>query len=198
MILSFAIFALAITAHEFAHGFCAYKLGDPTAKYAGRLTLNPLAHIDPFGTILLPLMLMLSGAPVIGWAKPVPINFWGLKNPKRDMALVGLAGPLANFLCAFLAASILKKFFLHNEYAIAPLISFIQINLALAVFNLIPIPPLDGSRLLLIFIPWGAMRLYNTLERYGFVILFILVWFRFIDKVIWPAVDFLIFFLLGR
>ena len=106
--LQFIVLIFAITVHEFAHGWVAYKLGDPTAKYMGRLTLNPLAHIDPFGTIILPLLLVLLRMPPIGWAKPVPVDFMSLNNPKRDMFWVGIAGPSANFALAFILSVIIK------------------------------------------------------------------------------------------
>ncbi len=109
-LLSVVIFFFAIIIHEYAHGWVANKLGDPTAKYSGRLTLNPLAHIDIIGTIILPLFLILTGNPVFGWAKPVPINYWNLKNPRKDMIWVGLAGPVANILLAVLANVILRNF----------------------------------------------------------------------------------------
>ncbi|MDP8298073.1 MAG: site-2 protease family protein, partial [Candidatus Orphnella occulta] len=110
IILQFVVLIFAITIHEFAHGFVAYKLGDPTAKYMGRLTLNPIAHIDPFGTIILPLLLTIAHIPPIGWAKPVPVDFMSLRNPKRDMLWVGLAGPAANFLLAALLSVLIKIF----------------------------------------------------------------------------------------
>lgn len=168
-------------------------LGDPTAKAAGRLTLNPLAHIDLIGTIIFPVFLFYltsrMGSPfVFGWAKPVPVNFYNLRNPKRDMMWVGLAGPASNLLMA-IGISILLKIGLipHN-----PIIdSFILINLILAVFNIIPVPPLDGSRVLMGLLPRDYARSYSRLEPYGFIVLIALIYLGVLHAVIWPIVIYL-------
>lgn len=188
ILLSLVIFFFAVVVHECAHGWCAYKLGDPTAKYAGRLTLNPLAHIDPFGTVLLPIMLIVMQSPFIfGWAKPVPINFRNLRDPRRDMLLVGLSGPLSNFILAFLISLLIKSGAV--SYSIIPVLQLaIIINLVLAVFNLIPIPPLDGSRILMGILPRNLTYLLISFERYGFVILFIFIWLGMFNHIIWPIV----------
>lgn len=190
LIISLAIFFSAVIIHEYCHGWVAYKLGDPTAKYAGRLTLNPLEHIDPFGTVLLPLMLIILRSPVIfGWAKPVPVNFWNLHNPRRDMIWVGLAGPTANFMLA-VAFSFLLKF--PAPGIIRELLSSaIMINLVLAVFNLMPIPPLDGSRVVSGILPYRVALAYNEWERYGTVVIFLLLFLGFFNVVIWPIVEIL-------
>lgn len=187
-ILSLAVFFSAVVVHEFAHGLVAFWLGDKTAKYAGRLTLNPLAHIDPVGTILLPILLIASKSPVVfGWAKPVPINYWGLRNPKRDILWVGLAGPLSNILMAFALSLAIKSLSL-------PLILLylarqaILVNLVLAVFNLMPIPPLDGSRVVISLLPAKFTGGYASFERYGFVILFVLLYLGFFERAIYPIV----------
>lgn len=191
--VSFALLLIAMTVHEFAHGLVAYKLGDSTAKLNGRLTLNPLSHIDPFWTILLPLVLFLStaGRFVFGAAKPVPVNYWSLKNPKRDMIWIGLAGPLANFILAFIIAGILR--FISFSPSIGNLLfNLLTINVVLAVFNLIPIPPLDGSKILIGILPASLSEQYANFERYGFVILFIFIWLGMFDRFLWPLVGFVI------
>lgn len=193
LIWQLLIFFFAVVIHEYAHGLVASLRGDRTAQYAGRLTLNPLAHIDPLGTILLPLLLLVSRSPVIfGWAKPVPINYWGLKNPKRDIILVGLAGPLAN-ICLAAALSLILKFSAALPFfAVSLIYQAIVVNLVLAVFNLIPVPPLDGSRVAIGLLPSSAARQYAAMEPYGFLILFILLYLRMFDYIIWPIVGFLL------
>lgn len=192
-IISFGLLLIAMTVHEFAHGLVAYKLGDPTARQSGRLTLNPLAHIDPFWTILLPLILFLSSAGnfVFGAAKPVPINYWALKNPKRDIIWIGLAGPFANFILAFIIAQVLKFVPFNGIFAYL-LLNLLTINVVLAVFNLIPIPPLDGSRVLMGLLPEDLSQQYAALERYGFIILFVFIWFGLFDRILWPVVGLVI------
>jgi Zn-dependent protease len=187
--VSFALLMIAMTVHEFAHGLVAYKLGDSTARLSGRLTLNPLAHIDPFWTVLLPLVLFLSssGNFVFGAAKPVPVNYWSLKNPKRDMIWIGLAGPAANFILAFTVAAILRFIPLQGTAAYL-FFHLLTINVVLAIFNLIPIPPLDGSKILMGLLPQQLSQSYASLERYGFIILFIFIWLGVFDRLLWPLV----------
>ena len=187
--VSFALLIIAMTVHEFAHGLVAYKLGDSTARLSGRLTLNPLAHIDPFWTILLPLVLFLSsgGNFLFGAARPVPINYWALKDPKRDIIWIGISGPLANLILAFIIAQVLK-FIPLPGIAAYPLLNLLMINVVLAVFNLMPIPPLDGSRVLMGLLPARLSEQYAQLERYGFIILFVFIWLGVFDRVLWPLV----------
>ena len=192
LVLSLVIFLFAIIIHEIAHGWVAYKLGDPTAKYAGRLTLNPMAHIDPFGMILLPLILTMMGSPVIfGWAKPVPVNFWNLKNPRRDMIWVGLAGPLANIIFAFALSLFLKININLPALIFSILIAGIYVNLVLAVFNLIPIPPLDGSRIVIGLLPRELAVYYIRLERFGIPLIFLLMFMGLFNYLIRPIVQIL-------
>jgi Zn-dependent protease len=187
IILSLAVFFSAVIVHEFAHAWMASRRGDPTAQRLGRLTLNPLAHIDPVGTLLLPLILIALRSPVLfGWAKPVPINFSSLKNPKRDMIWVGLAGPLANILLAVLVSFGLKTSLKDVPIVFSLIQSAIVINVVLAVFNLIPIPPLDGSRVLMGLLPMPLASRLAAFERYGFIILFALLYMGAFDKIVWP------------
>ncbi|MEO8558435.1 MAG: site-2 protease family protein [Rhodospirillales bacterium] len=166
---------LAITLHEAAHGFVADRLGDPTARLAGRLSLNPFRHIDPFGTVLLPGLLLLMHSPFLfGYAKPVPVNFRQLRHPRRDMALVAAAGPLTNLAIAIVAALLIRpaEALPYDAYrwVFANLFNAIQLNVILAVFNLLPIPPLDGGRVLVAILPPSLARPLASLERLGIVI----------------------------
>ena len=190
LILTLSIFFFAVIIHEYAHGWIAWKLGDWTARNAGRLTLNPLAHIDPIGTILLPLLLLATRSPVVfGWAKPVPVNFHSLGNPKKDMIWVGLAGPAANILFAILLSFILKFFALTGNLLLTKVLTTaIIINLVLAIFNILPIPPLDGSRVVMGMLPRELGIRYAKLEPYGFIIIFGLLYLGLIGSVIWPLV----------
>lgn len=162
----------AITLHEFAHGFVALLCGDGSAKMMGRLTLNPLKHIDPVGTIAVPIILYFSIGFVFGWARPVPVNFNALNRPKIDMALVALAGPFANLLMSF---GWLIAFYIAEKYSIKPLLMMaiigIQINLLLMLFNLIPLPPLDGSKVVSSFLTENLSYYYNKLEQYSLYII---------------------------
>ena len=192
-LISLVIFFAAVVIHEYAHGLAALWFGDNTAKYEGRLTLNPVAHIDPIGTILLPIFLIISKSPVIfGWAKPVPINYWGLRNPKRDIIWVGLAGPLANIGLAFILSLFLKADFGLSAYFVILLKQAVWINLVLAVFNLIPIPPLDGSRVAMGLLPSRLGALYASIEPYGFIILIVLLYMGFFDRFVGPVVNVLL------
>ncbi|MDD2483255.1 MAG: site-2 protease family protein [Candidatus Shapirobacteria bacterium] len=171
-IFSFIALIISITIHEFCHALTADRLGDPTPRSFGRLTLNPLAHADPVGTILLPLLSAFTGISTIGWAKPVPIDPYNLKNPKKDEILISLAGPVGNILLAVLCSLVSKIFGVQNIL----LYLLILINVSLAVFNLLPIPPLDGSKIFLNLLPQEkSLQWQETFDRYGFILLIILV-----------------------
>jgi len=179
----------AIIFHECAHGWVAYKCGDPTAKQAGRLTLNPIKHIDPIGTILIPgilIFLSIMGANriIFGWAKPVPVNFAKLRQPKRDMMLVGMAGPAINIIIAFIIAQMIRLG-MFQQYHDA-LGNIVFINLLLAIFNMIPIPPLDGSRLVMGLLPNSMAIHYVKLERFGILIVFGLLYLGLFEKLVLP------------
>lgn len=187
-ILSLIILVFSAILHEIAHGYVADRLGDPTARLMGRLTLDPRKHIDPFMTILLPLFLLLSGSPVLfGGAKPVPIDPFNLKEGRKDLALVSLAGPLTNILIAVIASLLFRIFFMTPilagfSYSMGGflqivLLQIIQINLLLAIFNLLPIPPLDGSKVFAMLLPEKEARAYLGIGTFGIAILFFLLFF---------------------
>jgi Zn-dependent protease len=203
----------AIVFHEVAHGWVAYHLGDPTAARMGRLTLNPISHIDLFGTVLLPLLMIIVGAPFLfGYAKPVPVNFYNLNHPKRDMVWVALAGPVTNLLLAFGSVLFLKFLlpFIRSSQdpfssilvtLLTPLAMMAErsvvINVVLAVFNAFPIPPLDGGRVLVGLLPEPHSTTLARLEPYGFLIVLVLLMTHVLDSIMGPAVRFLLTMLDG-
>jgi Zn-dependent protease len=207
IVISIIPILMAVILHEISHGFVAYKLGDPTAKMMGRLTLNPISHIDPFGTILMPLMLyaFTNGQFVFGYAKPVPINAMNFKNPKRDMAISAAAGPITNLLLAAVSVMLLKHFMAPLsmvippstvEVILNPLAMMLQaslfINVILAVFNMIPIPPLDGGRVLMGLLPFRQAMTLGRIEPFGFIIVIVLVATHISDVIILPVISFIV------
>jgi Zn-dependent protease len=203
---------VAITFHEVAHGYVAYRLGDPTAKMMGRLTLNPLAHVDPFGTILMPLALFIlsNGAFIFGSAKPVPVNFLNLRNPRRDGALVAAAGPGANILIAALSVVLFAaaaRFFSGGDGAgpyarglAAPVMKMLQysivFNIFIAAFNLIPVPPLDGGRIMVGLLPQRQAMALSRVEPYGMLVV-LLLWVTGLANYLIMPLQALVRFLVG-
>ena len=186
----------AITVHEVAHGWVALKLGDRTAQMMGRLTLNPFKHIDPIGTLLVPGILLVLGGFIFGWAKPVPVSFQNLRRPKADMAWVALAGPMANLVMALiwaLAAKIGLSLAQTGSGIGEPMlfmgVAGILINAMLMMLNLLPLPPLDGGRVLVSVLPGPLSWQVSRLEPYGFVILLALLFFGLLGLILWPLVS---------
>ena len=192
-----AIYALpvifAITVHEAAHGFAARFFGDMTADRAGRITLNPLKHIDPIGTILLPALTLLVGGILFGWAKPVPVDFSRLRNPKRDMLWVAAAGPASNFVMALFWALMIKLSVTAPNIYSEPMALMgqagVMINVVLMVLNLLPLPPLDGGRIAVSLLPNHLAFKYAQIERYGFMILIVLLATGILNRIMEPFID---------
>jgi len=198
IIILIIILLFSVIFHEMAHGWMAYFLGDPTAKNAGRLTLNPIKHIDPIGTIFLPLMLLIitmGRGPIFGWAKPVPINPFNFKDKKNDSAKVAAAGPISNIILALIFGLTLR--FTHTFLPLQTSLIFlyiVQINFLLAIFNLLPIPPLDGSHILFAFFPLDPKTRFFLLQYGIFILIFFIVFF---GEYIFMFVNFLTQYLTG-
>ena len=182
--IGFIVLLFSLTVHEMAHAWTADRLGDPTARLLGRVTLNPVAHADPIGTVLFPLIAMITGAPLIGWAKPVPVNIRQLRHHERDYVLVAAAGPASNIVMAVAAALLLavmpiSPVVLGEANASAPLASLltqmVRLNVLLAVFNMLPIPPLDGGNVLSGLLPRRIAYTFDQIRPYGFLILYAII-----------------------
>jgi len=180
-IFSLIVLLFSVIIHELAHGYVAFSLGDPTAKYEGRLTLNPLKHLDPFGSVILPLLLLFATAgqgPIFGWAKPVPINPYNLRDQKWGTLKVAIAGPATNFCIAIIFGLIIRVVNLPQTVPFVELLGIITLyNFLWGLFNLVPIPPLDGSWILFRFLPDGATRAKMFLQQYGLFILIFCIFF---------------------
>jgi Zn-dependent protease len=188
-IFSFGLLLIAMSIHEFAHALVAYFCGDDTAKSLGRLSINPFTHIDLIGTVIMPLFLFIAtqGRFIFGSAKPVPINYLLLRNPKRDIIWIGIAGPFVNILTAYLLGLILHFISLNSILGII-VRNLAVINLVLGIFNLIPIPPLDGSRIVMGILPSSLSKIYVSFEPYGIIIIMFLLFLGLFDKVVFPLV----------
>lgn len=204
------VLLLAISAHEAAHAWMSYKFGDDTARLLGRITLNPVAHTDPIGTLLIPILMFISSSagqsiPLIGWGKPTPVNPLRWRNKDLANVMVSLAGILTNLLIAGIAFIILKVLIMNGGRAVLPesvgepiwlfLVQMLIMNVSLAVFNLLPFPPLDGSKVLDTFLPASARPLMEIFEQYGFIILIFLMWMGVFGAIISPVIQFVVFLL---
>jgi Zn-dependent protease len=196
-VFQLVVLLFSVILHEVAHGYTALYLGDPTAKSAGRLTLNPIKHMDPWGTVVLPLFLILIRSPfLVGWARPVPVNPYLMRDPKRGMMLVGAAGPLANIGLILLSALALRVLPLSTSPILFDLLKYCcAINIILALFNLVPVPPLDGSKVVAGILPPKMRDVYVGLESYGIFIVIALLYLGLLDQVIVPLYRVIFYFL---
>jgi Zn-dependent protease len=198
-LVGFSIILVSLTIHEAAHAWTADRLGDPTARMLGRVSLNPIVHIDPIGTILLPLVAAISGLPIIGWAKPVPVNISRLRHHRRDFMFVAAAGPASNLAQAAIVALVVRLLAgadAERGLLVAILVAAVQINLLLAFFNLVPVPPLDGGNVLAGLLPESAAALLDGLRQYGFILLYALMLSGILTQLIRPPTQFLMELLL--
>ena len=198
ILIGFIVLVGSLSFHEAAHAWTADRLGDPTARRLGRVSLNPAVHVDPIGTILFPLIAMLTNLPLIGWAKPVPVNASNLHQPRRDFTVIAAAGPVSNLLLAAVGALIWRlagpAIATGDTLAtVGPLGTLIfvavEINVLLAVFNMIPVPPLDGGNVLAGLLPYRFMATFNRLRPWGFIILYVLMLSGILGAIVWPVAD---------
>ncbi|MDO8678387.1 MAG: site-2 protease family protein [Acidobacteriota bacterium] len=207
VLIQMVVLIASLSVHEAAHAWTAHRLGDPTAERLGRLSLNPVVHVDPIGTLLFPLIAMLTNLPLIGWAKPVPVDPRFLKHPKRDFAIIAAAGPASNVVMAVIGAVILAVIpgiapgDIAGRAVMAPLFQllllFVYINVLLALFNMIPVPPLDGGNVLMGVLPHAGARVVEQLRPYGFLILYALMLTGGLSALLGPVANFLFRLLLG-
>jgi Zn-dependent protease len=206
VLIVLVVLIASLSVHEAAHAFAADRLGDPTARHLGRLSLNPVVHVDPIGTLLFPLIAFLTNVPLIGWAKPVPVDTRHLKHPKRDFALIAAAGPASNVVMAIAAAIVLevvRNFAVPGDIAalavLRPAIQllrvFVYLNVLLAVFNMIPVPPLDGGNVLIGLLPASSARLVEQMRPYGILILYALMLTGVLSTLLGPVANYLLYLL---
>jgi Zn-dependent protease len=193
--IAFTVLLFSLTVHEMAHAWTADRLGDPTARLLGRVSMNPVVHADPVGTVLFPLLALVTGAPLIGWAKPVPVNIRHLRRAERDYVLVAAAGPASNLVLAFAASLVLAVWPISPQTLSDPNVSApiavilgrtIVLNVLLAVFNMIPIPPLDGGNVVAGLLPYRMAVEFNRVRPYGFLLLYVLLFTGGFDKIVLP------------
>ena len=192
VLIAFVILVSSLTFHEAAHAWTANKLGDPTARLLGRLSLNPAVHVDVIGTIVFPLIAMVTGFPLIGWAKPVPVNMRNLHHPRRDFAIVAAAGPISNLLLAGVGAAVFTIWGADaasetRELIASGLLRFVLLNVLLAVFNMIPVPPLDGGNILMGIVPESVAVAIDRLRPWGFLLLYALMLSGLLAAIIFPV-----------
>jgi Zn-dependent protease len=207
LFIALIVLLFSLTVHEMAHAWTADTFGDPTARLLGRVSLNPIVHADPIGTILFPLIAMVSGAPLLGWAKPVPVNIRYLRHPRRDYMLVAAAGPASNLLLALCAALLLLVLPVSPQTLDEPTVSvplaailsqMMRLNVLLAVFNMVPIPPLDGGNVLSGMLPLRFAALFNRVRPYGFMLLYALILTNGFNLIVLPPYHFILSWLPTR